>query len=209
MNGLLIFIMVLSLCAVLIVGGYFATTFGLNFLKEQKKIQEEQQQKLLEEQQKLQQQTTPQSPTPQSPLPPNIAKPIAGVHDLINALPKLPPPVCNKGPQPALTGLTCQEIGAFYGDTLFTNKQQIELLARGLSKENVIDVGSIYYDEACWSNDIKSCISPTCLEKKLSPKDTAICKIKEHIPRNGGFGFFTNAKIIDKYKLTKQDVGLP
>jgi len=208
MSSVVVIIMILSLCAALIVGGIFAAGFGLTILQNQKKIKEEQEQELLkqellkQEQELLrQQQTTPQSTKPAAPPPPPPPPPTTK------------PPTCDRGPQNSLKGYSCPQIEAmnlgnamsFFG----ANEQTQFMLQKGIDLANL---GNKFPGEVCWSNTIQNCVSPTCLETYLNPKDLAICKIKYMLkdPKYAANTLFDawTGKATDKYKITKIDLGL-
>lgn len=76
---------------------------------------------------------------------------------------------CNKNPQTALNGKTCD-----YIQSLKLDDEQIKFM-----KDNGINfdkLGRKYPGESCWSNVIENCVPPICSEKFTTPKDISICR---------------------------------
>jgi hypothetical protein len=172
--GAIIIIFILLFISILIVGGIFAMGFLNSFLESLKQNDKEQQ--------KNQPQPTNQptnqpinQPTNQQVIKPTI-KPTEA-------------PVCNRGKQRALMGLTCADVASKqFGSGLFMNNEQNIFMRQMGMDFNTL--GHKFPGEVCWSNEIQNCVSQNCSEKNRNARDIAICKIKENVATHQAGAFF-------------------
>jgi len=101
-------------------------------------------------------------------------------------------PVCNRGKQRALIGLTCTDVaskrfGNNVGGLFMNNEQNIFMRQMGMDFNTL---GHKFPGEVCWSNEIQNCVSQNCSEKNRNARDIAICKIKENVATHQAGAFF-------------------
>lgn len=124
--------------------------------------------------------------------------------------------VCNKGPQQKLMGHTCRDIASIkfsvndkpnVFEMIGNNEQNVFMKQKGI---DFSELGYKYNGEECWFEPLGNCVSSTCLNQNLNPRDVAICKIKYMLNNYGPSILFDPwvDKTANRYNINKSELGL-